>query len=405
MVRRGKDWFQLRFIRERCFEGPDALRKGKAETESFNVYRQLQPDSSDSAFWDKSYKTSWDKGQSKVAETRTKATLWMKSHGRDPGQTVAILLLDPSITCGNPLWREQNNWSPTPPLGTPLPRSAAGPSRLNGNLAQTLTYWARRPEALNWSKKRLDQNLNCSPICLPLQALLHIVCDEWLTLVDYISVRLQQIDMELAFPDNFVNKEESIQNSLSKLHHWRRVVPMYRKRVSEAMFRISRETKVENVGPDRSDAIDHADQTESADWTLSDCLDSDCIQAYTRELQLILKLLEEQQEKLEQIIGGALGIINVAEAMKSYSDNKHLQYLTWVATVFIPLNFVATMLSMAEDPFQLGQSAKLWAKVALPSGLLTVLLVALARYPRQLRRFARDCYDKVTVWIYMLRYW
>lgn len=233
-----------------------------------------------------------------------------------------------------------------------------------------------------------------------MQALLHIVCDEWLTLIDYVGARLQQIDLELAFPDNFVNKEESIQESLRKLHHWRRIVPGYRQRVSETLLRISRETKVEKVGPQDLGAGGDAEQTESADWTLSDCLDSDCIQAYTKELQLILNLLGEQQEKLEHIIGGALGIINVAEAMKSYNDNKHLQYLTWIATIFLPLNFVATMLSMAEDPFQLGQSAKLWAEVALPSGLLTVLLVALVRYPRQVRGFTRDCYDRVKMLIH-----
>lgn len=222
--------------------------------------------------------------------------------------------------------------------------------------------------------------------------MLHIVCDEWLTVTDYINARLEQIDMGLEFPIRFANKEnESIQESLRRLHHWRRVVPVYRKRVSETISRINRGPNAEEAGP--------MDSMFGPYWTMKDCLDTDCVQSYKREFQLILKLLEEKQEKLEHLIGGALGIINVAEAMKSYSDNKHLHYLTWVATIFIPLNFVATMLSMATDPFQLGQSAQLWAEVALPTGLLTVVLVALLRYPRQVKGFLRDGYRKAKGWV------
>lgn len=453
----------MRFSRARYFKDQESYSRGEEQARKFNVYRLLQGDFNHSRFWDISTQGHGKAKEARVGNLRSRATFWMRDQTRKPTAdgprdtsprepAVGILLLDPTIEEGHPLWRQYRNWNRVPSLseGAPIPSDAGPPQDKYSSFFNNYLYWASRPEAFNFDghpdehhrHSYPNNNVNVggggahpdsrrpSPICIPTQALLHLVCTEWLTLVDYIKTRLNQVDWEIAFPGNFLAKDEQIEKALGKLHYWRRVVPVYRAMLAETFLRVFRETKhPARMHPVRGDGVlnasammseghgggdDFGDRRVSMVGTVSgaggggggfgggcgsrgpgsaldDLMDRECINAYKQDYTLVLNYLEEYQARIDRLTEVVTAVISIQDSRRGYKDNKNLQWLTWLATFFIPLSFVATMLSMTTDPIdQLRESTILWAEVSIPSGLLimsTVLLMSIAKCRRAIRGF------------------
>lgn len=493
----------MRFSRARYFHDKESYAEGEVQARKFNVYRLLQSDFNHSRFWDTDKSRPGKPKEARVGNLRSRATFWIKEPDRKPASSkgerhtgggggddeddddddasrrqngdrekkrskahepaVGILLLDPTIKEGHPLWRQYRNWNRVPSLNEKIPPDAA-PSRQEASFFNDFIYWASRPESFNFGSKsrgggggggaegegKADPSSpSPSPICIPTQALLHLVCAEWLTLVDYIKTRLNQVDWEIAFPGNFLAKDEQIEKALGKLHYWRRVVPVYRAMLAETFLRVFRETKHPDrmhpgaagmlmAGPGfgvegstlteawRSSMVggvggggggglglaggayygnnshhhhhhegggigrphDAAGPRRSA---LEDLLDHECISAYRQDYTLVLNYLEEYQARIDRLTEVVTAVISIQDSRRGYKDNKNLQWLTWLATFFIPLSFVATMLSMTTGPLdQLHDAAVMWAEVSIPSGLLImslVMLMSIARCRRAIRAF------------------
>lgn len=446
IVSRGQNWFQMRFSRSRYFKDQEAFAKAETQARNFNVYRQLQGDFNNSKFWDTSQDPQGKKKEAKVGALRSRATFWMKQpdkHGATEDApavhepTIGILLLDPTIEEGNPLWMQYRNWNRVPSMHdktqrpaksdrTPFPTSAR--SRPT-SFYDDYIYWATRPEAFSFNPEfhhpppgGPQLHPEPSPVCIPTQALLHMICTEWLTLVEYIKTRLNQVDWEIAFPGNFLAKDEQIERALFKLHYWRRVVPVYRAMLAETFLRVFREAKhpdrfhpsrgINNtyaahhdLAPgDRSSMLTAATAggfglgggghggSRGPGSALDDLLDRDCINAYQQDFTLILNHMEEFQSRIDRLTEVVTAVISIQDSRRGYKDNKNLQWLTWLATFFIPLSFVATMLSMTTGPLdQLHDAAIMWAEVSIPSGLLImsfVLLMSIAKCRRAIRATA-----------------
>lgn len=419
---------------------------------NFNVYRQLQSDFNHSRFWDKV-----GHNEAKIGHLRSRATFWINrpddkkpsintegqtekntqqenSTARQP--TIGILLLDPTIEEGHPLWRQYRNWDRVPSMAEQdtISSEDGPPQGKEGSFFNEFIYWASRPEVFKNFGPRHDHEIpptattattdpaprEPSPVCIPAQALLHTVCNEWLTLIDYIKTRMNQVDWEIAFPGNFLAKDEQIEKALSKLHYWRRVVPVYRAMLTETFLRVFREAKhPDRMHPGRGDAAaagaaggpgaseaggswhgplaqgaTAAVQQARPDGALDGLLDRECINAYKQDYTLVLNYLEEYQARIDRLTEVVTAVISIQDSRRGYKDNKNLQWLTWLATFFIPLSFVATMLSMTTGPLdQLHDAAIMWAEVSIPSGLLImsfVLLMSIAKCRRAIRRFFSD---------------
>lgn len=246
-----------------------------------------------------------------------------------------------------------------------------------------------------------------------------MVCTEWLTLVEYIKTRLSQVDWEIAFPQDFLAKDEQIERALFKLHYWRRVVPVYRAMLADTFLRVFREAKhpdrlhpgrgkiahgalSERIPGDRSSIMTATGGglggpgvgggSRGPASALDDLMDRDCINAYQQDFTLILNYMEEFQSRIDRLTEVVTAVISIQDSRRGYKDNKNLQWLTWLATFFIPLSFVATMLSMTTGPLdQLHDAAVMWAEVSIPSGLLImsfVLLMSIAKCRRTIRATA-----------------
>lgn len=370
------------------------------------------------------------------AETSNGHSKQHTGNDRPQGPVVGILLLDPTIKEGNPLWRQYRNWNRVPLFseGGPIPANSSPPRAQpeDDSFFNDFLYWASRPQAFNFGSHRDEpQGREPSPVCIPTQALLHLVCTEWLTLVDYIKTRLNQVDWEIAFPGNFLAKDEQIEKALGKLHYWRRVVPVYRAMLAETFLRVFRETKhPDRMHPGRGDggvfgggggvgvggridALNALDERRHSliiappaaaaaasggpvgsvrqGSALDDLMNRECINAYKQDYTLVLNYLEEYQARIDRLTGVVTAVISIQDSRRGYKDNKNLQWLTWLATLFIPLSFVATMLSMTTGPLdELRDATVLWAEVSIPSGLFimsVVMLMSIAKCRRAIRRF------------------
>lgn len=473
IVSRGQNWFQMRFPRVRYFKDKKSFEQGTKQTEGFNVDRRLEADHNQSKFWDTTKSRDNKSEEARVGTIRTRVTFWMqepkkqgpvdaaakantdsssqsgtttpnstRSNATAPkGPVVGVLLLDPTIEEGHPLWRhlQYRNWTKIPSKSESS-REFTGPSLGNQSFFDDFLYWATTPEAFQfWNCAGIeddehddDPNSSPSPICLPTQALLHMVCNEWLTLLEYIKTRLMQIDWAIAFPDNFLSKDEQIDEALHKLHHWRRVVPSYRTMLADTFLRVFREAK----HPDRlhPDKIHHNFDSRFDKVTLDDTgtendsptgrgimaardsrlsrvivrggrsghatsrpvsildglMDRECINAYKQDYSLVLTQMEECQSRIDRLTEVLTAVISMEDSRRGYKDNKNLQWLTWLATFFIPLSFVATMLSMTTGPLsELREATIMWAEVSIPSGVLImsfVVAMSIAKCRRWVRR-------------------
>lgn len=417
----------MRFSRSRYFRDQETFAKAEKEARQFNVYRPLQGDFNQSKFWDSTKDKHGKDKEAKVGSLRSRATFWMKQPERDlttgdqstiSEPTVGILLLDPTIKEGNPLWMQYRNWNRMPSM-----HDKSHATKLTGpeqtSFYDDYIYWATRPEAFAFNPEfhhpspDPNQHTEPSPVCIPTQALLHMVCTEWLTLVEYIKTRLNQVDWEIAFPGNFLTKDEQIEKALEKLHYWRRVVPVYRAMLAETFLRVFREAKhpdrfhpgrgnnpqaalADRIPGDRSSMVTApgggGGSSRGPGSALDDLLDRDCINAYQQDFTLILNYMEEYQSRIDRLTEVVTAVISIQDSRRGYKDNKNLQWLTWLATFFIPLSFVATMLSMTTGPLdQLHDAAVMWAEVSIPSGLLImsfVLLMSIAKCRRAIRATA-----------------
>jgi hypothetical protein len=186
-----------------------------------------------------------------------------------------------------------------------------------------------------------------------MEGFLRIVCAEWLTMVSYLSTRFGQLEWEISFPKDFLLAQGS-DTSLQKLHIWRRLVPLYHEMLSETVYgRVFRFPRLRNP-----------------EIPLP-------FQALRPSFFDALAQFDELQKRLYRLTQSATDAITIAEARFSAAENKNLERLSWLATLFIPLTFIAGLLSIQPDVPQLKTSFKYYFAIAFPVTAITVGITAL----------------------------
>jgi hypothetical protein len=102
-------------------------------------------------------------------------------------------------------------------------------------------YWAQQRSAFKFAGATGNLQHEGKPhddLHIPIQALLMLVCSEWLTIAEYIRTRLGQIEWEISYPEHFLNNKRKVDDALKKLHVWRRLVPLYREMLSDTLEKV-----------------------------------------------------------------------------------------------------------------------------------------------------------------------
>ncbi|KAK7413090.1 hypothetical protein QQX98_008038 [Neonectria punicea] len=335
-----KNRFQIRFCRARYFSSPARFDEGQDAVNKFNIGRKLYEDEN-KAYWDrdptpevaepqsrpkvgptgnmKTWFTALSKSISKhktpdveaqpersegidgkVGLMRTNATFW-KKEGGDTECDVGVLLLDPTIKEGFPLWQGYRNWDPIPSARTtPTQLNSCVPSLTRRRSKSTpeasffkdFLYWAQRPDVVLGDLPATASDVHR----IPALALLRLVCAEWLNLSQYIKTRLSQVDWEITHPKEFLTQTQ-IDTILNKLHTWRRLVPLYREMLLETKSRVFQH-------------LDHARQ--SSNVASPDCKTPDPLDTYKDEFTLLLGQMKEYEERIDRlttVVTSALSIM------------------------------------------------------------------------------------------------
>jgi len=288
-----------------------------------------------------------------------------------------VLLLDPTIKEGFPLWRGQRNWQTTPSVSSKAP-SPSGPR--GNSFFEDFLYYAQKPELFTSgsSPDGSPSSGQHSNIHVPIQALLQLICAEWLTITDYIKTRLCQIDWEIAFPEDFLEKRD-IRMSLKKLHMWRRFVPLYREMLSETLDRVFH-------FPCHGMAIANTSGS-SGGLKCCHCTNHGLeirppgpIDLYRQDFELVLSYVKEYQERIDRLSTVVTAVISIRDSERAMSDNRNLGRLTWLATFFLPFSLIATTFCMQTDVTNITVSTVKWYFiVALPlAAVITMLAIILS---------------------------
>ncbi|KAJ9639919.1 hypothetical protein H2199_006152 [Coniosporium tulheliwenetii] len=392
VVARSQNWLQLRFVRARYFKTTELFEKGRKEAEKFNIQRRPDDDENNKAYWD-------EEGAI-VGITRTRASFWTKHIEGEETEAVGVLLLDPTIKEGKPLWCGYRNWEPTPSMATRKePRVPSQEHQVSprDSFFDNFVYWAQKPASF----RSTPSSSLASNTHIPVQALLHLCCAEWLTMADYIKTRLGQIDWEIAYPKHFIRRDNDIDVALKKLHTWRRLVPLYREMLTETLQRVfnfpCHTTEMVSNGSGSSGRSNYGMAGTSSSGTS----DRTCvhhnpasaqegpISAYRADFARALSYMEEYQQRIDRLSSLVAAVISIEDSRRGLDENRNLQRLTWLATFFIPLSFVASLFSMQSDIRLLLPTMRLYFIVAIPLATIALVLAFVLALPTVQKKFRR----------------
>ncbi|KAL8716229.1 MAG: hypothetical protein Q9220_000134 [cf. Caloplaca sp. 1 TL-2023] len=332
IVAQQQSYFSARYAQARYFRTHKSVSRARSEAGGFNVLRRVDRDG------------NWIGGidieGSDVALVRSRMSFWSQPRvSSDSQPTVGIILVDPSITEGFPLWGGYNNFTPCPSMVDIIPSQP----RRNSTFEDTV-HWLQQISADDVQKISHDPRaLFLQPLC--------IVCSEWLVLVRYGNTRLSQLEWEIEDPD-LRSRQEDLSETLSRLHAWRRRFPIYKDIISETL---SQAIRRENLL--------HASKNS--------------LLALEKDFEIIYAELNKLHERSERIMSVVTAVMSIEESQKALQQDRSLARLTWLATTFVPLSFVSSFFSMSDDVTALHKTFWIYFTVAIP---ITLLALVATRY-------------------------
>jgi hypothetical protein len=99
-----------------------------------------------------------------------------------------------------------------------------------------------------------------------------------------------------------------------------------------------------------------------------------------KDINYILSQLEYYGHSLEQIIPVATSMVQLFDARRSMLEAANVSWLTYIALVFVPLSWVASLFSMSDDYSPGHEYFWVYFATALPVLLLVLLLSALHQW-------------------------
>ncbi|UPX17787.1 uncharacterized protein EKO05_0008125 [Ascochyta rabiei] len=341
-----RSWFRLRNLRLRYHDTGTSFQNAKREANMWNVLRR--PDN-DNNHWP--HKDAVNNGEEDVVSlTRTRTTIWIGQDKKCSNGTVGIVLLDPTLTDGKPLWYDRMNWLPTTSMEQGPPPALDLSQSWYKDIVQMTT-------AFPWSESAAGHTVESQVLTFPT---IYTVCAEWLIVCDYVKTRLNQIEWEVELPTVFRSKGDTIDGSLKRLHTWRRYIPIFREMVSETL----------------EQALPVAVRLTTASSTQIPPLEA--FDSIKPDFERILKILEELQARIDRLTDLVTSEISIEDSKFNYVHNSILGRLTWLATIFVPLSFVSAFFSMNEDVSALKNTYGWFFLTAIPFATCVILFAYLA---------------------------
>ena len=357
IMARRRSYLHVRYVQTRYFRSVDSLRSAQWESGGFNVLRRVDKDGN--------WVPGLDIPNSDVGLVRSRTSLWIrpnklgengvlgKSHLRHfchrasllrlrsrPESYLGILLVDPTISEGFPIWGGYRNLVDCPSMAVdPVPR---GPPKTS--TFEDVIYYTSALTPDEITKISKDPRLL-------FKKTLMVVCAEWYTLIKYATTRIAQLEWEIENPD-LQDDNGGLQLTIKKLHSWRRRFPVFRTLVSEVLEKTIKREKF------ASSPENH-------------------VRDLQRDFEILLSDLENLQLRADRIMAVVTAVMSIEESKKAFEQNRSLARLTWLAITFAPLSFITGLFSVNSDLSTLVTTFKTYFAVALP---LTAMVLFLTRF-------------------------
>lgn len=380
---RNRTHFNLQYLRPQYFEDEQSFKNAERESGMFNVLRRLDSDRSRA----KLQNGLLDRSGASVTLIRAKTSLWVKP--RVAGEPVtgqywsleemnsdstdnftAILLVDPTVKTGHPLWRGNRPFENTPSMKSrqDSPQATIG-LKHGSSLFQELVYWSSR-----MTQKDID-SVHADPTCISIPVLRLVIAD-WLTVLKYMTARLGLIEWEMEKPHWGENPSE-MDDLMKKLAPWRRNIGYYQAMVNETIARLFPHTL--------QTPFDAAmDSTGSPISTQIPVCSNSQMMSLWPDFRIVKQQMHDCHARIMSIQTTATNAINIEESRRAVEQNKNalqqnknLARLTFLATIFIPLNFTSSFLSMSPNFAQAKGTVWLFFVLGIPITLSALIVVDL----------------------------
>lgn len=174
-----------------------------------------------------------------------------------------------------------------------------------------------------------------------------VICSQWLAVLEYTTTRLQQIEWELE--NEHWRTPQGLEESLRKLHPWRRRIPHYGVLIRSAIRQLEVRYNV----------------ATGVDTPWNDTV---------TDFQGILERLQPIQNRMDKMLPAITAIMTLEDSKKVMQETRNITQITYLAFLFVPMSFVASFLSMNSD-FPNGRGTVYWAYfiIALPLSITAML--------------------------------
>ncbi|CAF9936272.1 MAG: hypothetical protein HETSPECPRED_010286 [Heterodermia speciosa] len=351
VIYRQRSCFSIRYAQTRYFRDGESLRNARDETSRFNILRRVDGNGN--------WETGLDLPSSNIGTIRSKMSFWVQPrNSKIPKSVVAILLVDPSVTEGHPIWGGYNNLVPCPSV-----HQDRCDRRSRGSMLDETIYWLEKMSADEIRLIPQDPRILC-------RKPLGIVCSEWTMLLRYANTRFSQLEWEVEDPD-LRHKGEGLALTLENLHTWRRRFPIYKNIISEGMERVIRR--------------------ESFLYSTRDSL-----RVLEKDFEILLSNLDDLHHRAERMMSVVTAVLSIEESQKALQQNRSLGRLTYLAALFVPLSFISSFFSMNEDITRLGKTFWIYLAVALPVTVTALFVTRYSHYlAKTLQRLIRRLEEKL----------
>ncbi|CAD6569864.1 MAG: hypothetical protein ASARMPRED_003294 [Alectoria sarmentosa] len=340
IMSRNRSFLHVRYVQTRYFRSEDSLKRAKWEAGGFNVLRRVDKDGN--------WVPDADIPESDIGLVRSRTSFWIRPNKPGEKGVLGILLVDPTISEGFPIWGGYRNLVDCPSMAVlPVPK---GPPRIS--MFEDVIHYtsALTPEEITSIAK--------DPRLLFKKTLM-IVCAEWYTLVKYATTRITQLEWEIENPD-LQSENGGLQITINKLHSWRRRFPIFRTLVLEVLEKVIERDKFV------SSPENH-------------------VRDLQKDFKILLSNIEDLQLRADRIMAVVTAVMSIEESKKAFEQNRSLARLTWLAITFAPLSFVTSLFSMNSDLSTLGATFRIFFAVALPLTAFVLFLTRFANIGPELR--------------------
>lgn len=232
---------------------------------------------------------------------------------------------------------------------------------------EDVKYWCSRLNAQDLDLVHRD------PRCIALPVYKMILAD-WLTTLKYMVAQLGKIEWEFERPH--WGEAKLIDTLLKKLSPWRRNVGYYQTMISEAIVRLyPPEIRAPLHALGASSLAADTDPTPAHFYMPRK--DDTGISELWIDFRNVKRQIDEIQVRLKSIETMATNGINIEESRRAVKQNKNLARLTFLATIFIPLNFTSSFLSVSPDFTTAHTTIWLFFVIGIPITLLSLAVVDL----------------------------